>query len=70
MLADANLNVILTNMSTAHKQRYLTEKNKVARDANGPSVHYLYNVASHPSLDITRPSSCRTQKKMAQATKH
>lgn len=61
-LADANLEVIKTNMSTAQAKTFNREEQSRQKCKVRQSVNYLYNIASHLSLHITKPSSCRTQK--------
>lgn len=64
-LADANLDVIKTNMSTAQAKTFNREEQSRQKCKVGQSVNYLYNIASHLSLHITKPSSCRTQEDRA-----
>lgn len=61
MPADANLVVIKTNMSTAQAKIFNREEQSGQKCRLGQSVNYLYNIASHPALNITKTSSCTMQ---------
>lgn len=59
MLADANLDAIKTNMSTAQAKIFNREKQSRLKRKLGQSVNCLYSIASQLSLNLNHQATGR-----------